>query len=64
MFLSIQIVQMPNKEGLRRLPSRFNPGFKKPVVEGRAIHIKGNGCGGWFAPKEASVRLGADFGAP
>jgi hypothetical protein len=34
------ITSEANKKGLRRLPSRFNPGFKKPVVEGRAINIR------------------------
>ena len=31
--------------------------FKKPVVEAGGDQYKGNGCGGWFAPKEEKVRL-------
>ena len=31
--------------------------FKKPVVEAGGINIKGNGCGGGFAPKEEKVKL-------
>jgi hypothetical protein len=31
---------LSNQEGLRRLPSRFNPLFKKPVFEASIINIR------------------------